>query len=356
MKKRKKRIIVLLSLSLMLITLFFSIDGPYIINQGLQLFAIRRNMQDIDALLESMGLEPESRAFFALTKEIRTFAMNELGLMNSPNYSKYVVTDRTYLADVVSAVRADSLERYRRKYPLVGDVFYKGFFNKAQAERFAERLEKRGYDVLLRKVGAYSSLGLIIDPLFTYMRTYPEYKLAEMIIHEQVHATLWIPGQNQFNEEIATFIGREGAAEYIRRKYGADSPAYTHIQLAGRDRETLLAMVLEVYGELQDAYRNVVDKNERLRLKTEILARTKDKFAENYETVFLTGAYSHLIEKEWNLALIDLYLQYNEDLALYYELYESYENDIFSTISTLLSLEKENPKQRLRAQLGTPHG
>ncbi len=355
MRNKKVVRVFLILLSILFLCFFLFFDGAYLIGQGYHLFSLRRGMQDIDTLLKDADLDPESKEFFALAQEIRTFAVNELGLNDTPNYTKYVPTDRSYLVDVVSAVRSDSFIRYQKKYPLIGEVFYKGYFNSRGAKRFAEKMKARGYDVIIRKVGAYSSLGLLVDPLFTYMRSYPEYRLAELIIHEQVHATLWIPGQNQFNEEIATFIGREGAAAYIGQKYGIDSPAYNDLILAQKDKEKLLSMVMDLYTEMQNTYSGTPDPHERRILKKEILQRAKQQFSDTYHSHFFTDLYIPLINTEWNHALIDLYLQYNEDLALYYRYYELNNNDLFKTVAGILSLDKTefDPKQAILTRISS---
>jgi len=183
-------------------------EGPYLTSQAVSLIKLHRTAENIDTLILS-DTEPSSKEFLLLTQDIKKFAIEQLGLKDSTNYNTFIQTDRTYLVDVVSAVRADSLLRYERSYPLIGKVFYKGFFKPEQAERFAAQLHKRGYYVHVRKVSAYSSLGYLRDPLYSYMAHYDVHRLAELLIHEQVHSTIWIPGHNTFNEEIATFIGRE---------------------------------------------------------------------------------------------------------------------------------------------------
>ena len=37
-------------------------------------------------------------------------------------------------------------------------------------------------------------------------------ELAEVLIHELTHATLYVPGFSAFNENLANFVGARGAA------------------------------------------------------------------------------------------------------------------------------------------------
>jgi predicted aminopeptidase len=319
------------------------------------MFRIRSGMREIEGLMEHGargGLDFETGEFFRLAGDIRSFAVHELGLSNTENYTHYVETERDHIVDVVSAVRSDSLERYERTYPIVGRVFYRGYFRRAGAEDFASRLRSRGYDVIIREVDAYSSLGMLADPLYSYMKSYSDYGLAEMIIHEMVHATVWIPGRNEFNEEIATFIGREAAFEFIRRRRDADPARLQQIRNTRRDFERLLEMFRRIYRELEREYAGhplPEGRDARLKIKERVIGRAKERFTEDYDAMFHTERYARLAETEWNHALIDLYMQYASDLSLYYRLLQLNGGNLRETVHTILDLEDEgDPEKALR--------
>lgn len=337
-------------ITLVLLPAFFYFNGPYLLGQGLAMWKLRRGMTDISILLQKEDLDPETRQFFALLEEIRDYAMNELGLEDTDNYLSYIRTDKTYLVDVVSAVRKDSLQRYEKWYPIVGPVFYRGYFDRRGAEKFAAHLRRKDYDVYIRKVGAYSSLGLLTDPVYSYMKNYSEDRLADMIIHEMVHATIWLPGYNQFNEEIATFIGREGAKEFVRTKYGKNSPLLESMDKLRQDSDTFNRLMMEVYDELAKTYAKTPNRMDRLRLKKEIISRTKESFLRDYDRLFLTPAYASMADEEWNHAFIDLFIQYGGDLAAYTRIHETLGGeDIRKTTRILTGLKdiKTDPRTAL---------
>ena len=350
------------AMSLVLLPAFFIFDGPYLLRQGWAMLKLRRGMTDIGVLLGQEDLDPKTGQFFYLLEEIRDFAGSELGLEDTKNYRSYISTDRTYLVDVVSAVREDSLQRYERWYPIVGPVFYRGYFNRMDAEKFAARLQRKGFDVYLRKVGAYSSLGLLTDPVYSYMQSYNEARLVEMIIHEMVHATIWLPGYNQFNEEIATFIGQEAAKEFLWNKYGEDSALLVSMRKLRQDSATFNRFIREVWEELSENYAATPDRSDRLRLKKEILSRSKENFLRDYDLMFLTSAYSSMAEEEWNHAFLDLFIQYGADLAPYSRIHETLGGgDIRKTARILIGLKdiKSDPRVALDAlvrKTGTDSG
>lgn len=38
------------------------------------------------------------------------------------------------------------------------------------------------------------------------------------------HATLYVPGEVDFNENLASFIGEEGAKRFLNAHFGAEAP------------------------------------------------------------------------------------------------------------------------------------
>ncbi|MDR1100277.1 MAG: aminopeptidase, partial [Treponema sp.] len=200
---------------------FFS--GCYTLTQGTAMLGYLARAVPLESLLEDGdsafgSAAEENRRFVELVHDIRRFAIDELGLAASENYTTYVAIDRDYLAAVVSASAADSFDRHEWWFPVVGSVPYKGFFSAAGARKERVKLEKRGLDVWVRGVDAFSTLGWFQDPLYSYMRSYPPDRLADLLIHESVHATVFLKGHVQFNEELAEFIGSEGARLYMESR------------------------------------------------------------------------------------------------------------------------------------------
>ena len=98
---------------------------------------------------------------------------------------------------------------------------------RSRGEAELDKFEQRGYDTHLRGVSAFSTIGWFRDPILTPMLKYRAIDLAEVLIHELLHASIWSVGDADFNESLATFVGREGAKRWALEflEGGADSLA-----------------------------------------------------------------------------------------------------------------------------------
>jgi predicted aminopeptidase len=260
--------------------------------------------------------------FVAEVKRIRDFAMGELGLKQSKNYTRYVDIDRDYLAAIVSACSPVAFERHTWWFPVVGRVPYKGFFNVEDARKESAGLREKGLDVWVRPVDAFSTLGFFRDPLYSYMTEYPVHRLADLIIHELVHATIYIKGDSEFNESLAEFIGTEGARLYIEKYYGADSDEYRAIGAGNADSRAFVIFIQSLIKDLNAVYESGIPHEEKLMRKTEIIAAAQENFAARYDDLFENDSYRGFAKMQINNAYLDLYRLYNEGDHYFEEIYD----------------------------------
>jgi len=171
--------------------------------------------EPIAEILARPGLDPVRADRLRLTLAVRDFARDALGLRVGASYSTYVDVDETAPLHVVSAAYRDRLESHLWRYPLVGRLPYRGFFDRAEADATAARLEADGLDVEVRPAVAFSTLGWFADPLLSSTAAEPPVALVETIIHELFHATVWRPGDAAFNESAATWMGHRGAIAFF---------------------------------------------------------------------------------------------------------------------------------------------
>jgi len=291
--------------------------------------------------------------FTLLVTDIRAFAMEELGLAQSKNYTRYVQLDRDYLAAVVSASARDSFRRYEWNYPVVGKMPYKGFFNVKDARKERAKLEKKDLDVWVRGVDAFSTLGWFRDPLYSYMKEYSPARLADLLIHELVHATVFIKGQVQFNEELAEFIGTEGARLFIISRYGEDSEEYRQMLASAEDSRKYVEFIQSLAAELDALYSNAgLSREEKLNEKERLINAAKERFDAEYETRFSTDNYRGFSTLPINNAYLELFRLYHDEDNFYEELYERSGRDLAAFIAAAKTITKKgSPREQLEKSL-----
>ncbi|MCL2067693.1 MAG: aminopeptidase [Treponema sp.] len=325
-------------------------SGCYTIKQGTTMLGYLNRAVP----LERLSLEDAAMGeFVELVYDIRRFAADELGLKLSKNYTRYVQLDRDYLAAVVSASAKDSFTRYQWRFPVVGAMPYKGFFNIEDAGKERAKLEKKELDVWIRGVDAFSTLGWFKDPLYSYMLDYSPYHLANLIIHEQLHATVFIKGKVQFNEELAEFTGSEGARLYIESRFGVDSDEYREISISEADKNAFVDFIRALIAELEAVYSGVMSREEKLLEKERIILAAQSRFDLEYENRFTTDNYRGFSTIPVNNAYLQLYRLYYADDDFFEDLYERSGRDLPALIAAAKTLtRKGDPRTLLARALG----
>jgi predicted aminopeptidase len=188
------------------------------------------------------------------------------------------------------------------------------------------------------------------------MRDYSPHALADLIIHELVHATVFIKGHVQFNEELAEFIGGEGARLYMESRFGPQSAEYRAMTDSKADSAAFVAFIRDLTAALDALYKNGGPREEVLRQKDEMIRAAQEKFEAEYETRFLGGNYRGFSKLPVNNAYLELYRLYHDGGAFYRELYEQTGGDLVKFIAAAKTLpldrkDKSDPKARLRRAL-----
>jgi predicted aminopeptidase len=341
---RRLPIFPLISAAAIILIICGLFSGCYTLTQGITMLGYLNRAIPLEQV--------DDEEFVQLVTDIRSFAMGELGLAMSKNYTRYVELDRSYLAAVVSASARDSFRRHDWWFPIVGRVPYKGFFNVEGAHRERARLEKRDLDVWVRGVDAFSTLGWFRDPLFSYMRDYTPWRLADLIIHELVHATVFIRGQIKFNEELAQFIGNEGARLFMEKRYGLDSDEYREMLASAADSQRYIEFLQELIAELDVLYSSGKSRDEILILKEQIIDAAKERYDAEYESRFSNDNFRGFSELPINNAYLELFRLYHTDDNFYEDLFERSGRDLPAFIAAAKTLTRRSSSGGgLRTQL-----
>lgn len=236
-----------ISLRLIFLKFFFGLSALLVAgNYDLVDYGLRMGKGQLSILLKSKKIEkylndpsyPDSlKQKLRLIQEIKKFTVDELGFQPSPNYNKLYDQKGKPMMYVVTGSEKYALKPMVWKFPIVGAVTYKGFFSKEEAQEECDRIEKLGYESRIRIVNAWSTLGWFRDPIMSSMLEEAPGDIAEVIIHELSHGTIFIKNDVDLSENLANFIGDKGAHLFLIKKYGKDSKEYIDYVQSASDYE-----------------------------------------------------------------------------------------------------------------------
>lgn len=211
--KRRMRGLTALSLSVggLLCT------GCYTVSQGLQQAKLIWKREPLDEVLAKGTERPERLAKLKVVPRILAFGRERVGLETGKSYAHYIPLDGTSVTYVVQAAEKRALRFKTWWFPLVGSQPYLGYFRREDALRKRDELKAEGYDTTLGGVQAFSLLGYFPDPLYSSMidgNSLPD--LVELLLHECLHLTLYVPNHTAFNENLADFVAKRATVAFLR--------------------------------------------------------------------------------------------------------------------------------------------
>ncbi len=159
----------------------------------------------------------------AFIEKVKHFAIDSLGLKPSENYTTFYDQGNKPLLWTITASEPFRLKAYEWRFPLLGSVSYKGFFNFEKGKEEELELAMNGYDTDFSEVSAWSTLGWFKDPVLSSMLYRSEGQLAELIIHELTHSTIYLKSNVNVNENLASVCGEHGAVKFLEWYRGKDS-------------------------------------------------------------------------------------------------------------------------------------
>jgi predicted aminopeptidase len=213
-----------LLLRLLLITgLVATLSGCYVMQAATGEMHVLEARKPIDKVIVDPATPEPLKETLNEVRAAREFASRELELPDNKSYRTYSNINRPFVVWNVVATPEFSVHPKLWCFPIVGCVSYRGYFSEKHAREFAEGLKKRGFDVTLDGVPAYSTLGKFADPVLSTMLPYGPDELAATIFHELAHQLLYVKNDTQFNEAFATTVENAGLERWLKFNGRADA-------------------------------------------------------------------------------------------------------------------------------------
>ncbi|UBM58941.1 aminopeptidase [Marinilongibacter aquaticus] len=251
-------------LFLFLALLMYYVFNFRVINYGFQQLLgqvrVLTHTVPVEEVLGNPNYPDSLKANILLIEEIKAFTVSELGLRPSGSYRRFYDQHGKPIIWVITACPPYALEPKTWDFPLLGEFSYKGFFNENEAQKEAEELKEEGYDVKVGEISAWSTLGYLDDPILSSFLYRSKGELAALIIHELTHGTLFVKNDLEFNENLADFVGDEGAKLFLKEKFGFDSPEYKQYVENKAFNEAYSAIMIDGSHELNTLFQTFSDK------------------------------------------------------------------------------------------------
>lgn len=306
---------------------------------------IMRKARPVKEVLADPTTKPLLSEKLRTVEDLRIFALSDLGLPAEDQYERYTNLGRAYVVWVVFAAPEFSVQAKTWWYPLVGSVKYRGFFQEDLAEKEAEKLRAQGLDVFVGGVEAYSTLGYLKDPLLNTFIGREDADLAELIFHELTHQRLYLSGDTDFNEALATVVGREGARRWLKaRGRKTDLRQYETDLKVEKD---FIREVLQTRAELKTVYEKTYGSGDTERLaKKAAFARLKERLQKLNHAYGDTLKLDRWFEKPVNNARLNTLATYYDLVPAFEALLKECHGDLEVFLQRLEAMRSLNPKER----------
>ena len=316
---------------------------------GAKVLAKRR---PVERMIADPETSPELRETLELALEMRRFAVTDLLLPDNESYRKYASLDREYAMWNVVAAEELSIEPETWCFLIAGCVAYRGYFNPRRADRFAESMRSRGYDVDVGGVAAYSTVGWFADPLLSTFIERPEAHLAGLIFHELAHQKVFIKDDTTFNESFAMAMEEHGALRWLESRGLHDRiESYRLVKRWGREFADLIAGYRQQLADVYAAEASDAWKRQR---KAEILDALRAEYQEMKSGWGDYAGFDGWFGRELNNARLALIGVYHELVPAFHAMLEAHGGRLepfYAEVTEIAALEFEERRRRLARYL-----
>jgi predicted aminopeptidase len=328
-------------------------DVRYLTRAGIEETRILQARQPIAKLATDPRSDPALRDALHLVLASRDYAAS-MGLEAKETYTTYADVGRDTLLLVLQAAPRNCICPHTWKYPIVGRIPYKGFFDFKAARREGDRLAAAGYDIYLRPSSAFSTLGWFNDPLLSTAITGDSVELAATVFHEIAHNTLYVKSATPFNESYAQFVGYHSAQAFFRDQ--GDTLLARRAADRWHDETVLGEFYATLVSRLQALYATDPDSTGLERGRVEAGAWAREELQGPVAARLRTFTIGRLPERPVNNARLVGARIYRTRLDLFDRWFEQHGRDVRVSVAALDTLMKDVPGDSAYARLAAAVG
>ena len=313
--------------------------------------------EPIDKLLRDPDTDADLKERLRRVQEIRNFASDTLGLPENGSYRYYADLQRPFAVWNVFAAPEFSIEAVDSCFLVIGCVAYRGYFKEASAQRYAKRMAKKGNDIYVAGITAYSTLGRFDDPVFNTMIYWDDWHLAGVIFHELAHQWLYVKSDSAFSEGFATVVEEYAVSEWLQSQ--ESHREFAHFQDRGASRAIFARITGAAREGLKIIYAADDSDDHKRREKKRIFFELKEEFHRLRKENPDFESFAAFFEQDLNnahLVSVATYYELLPDLRCLLHEAASNQLDVFLALATELAAvkDKESRLQRLRAHCQRP--
>jgi predicted aminopeptidase len=303
----------------------------------------------VEEILRDEDANVQWKEKIGFIQEVKGYGEEKLGLRRTKSYSKFFENKGPILYGI-TACEKDRLQLHTWNFPITGRVTYKSFFTQEGVLKEKQFLERKGLDTFVQQAAAYSTLGKLKDPIFSSMMKWDQVTLANLILHEMTHTTVYFKGETDFNEQLATFIGNRGTIDFLIEKYGMGSKEVVEAIHIQEDDLLFSGWIDRACQRLSNYYAKEISREEKLRGREEIFRSIKEEFKE-IKTQFKTDCYKDFDKMDLNNAILLAYRRYIHRLEKFEILYESMGKDLRKVVEYFKTIKTSGDKAVLQSFL-----
>ncbi|MCW3076634.1 MAG: hypothetical protein JWO32_1243 [Bacteroidetes bacterium] len=248
-------------------------------NYKTSIYLFKQGKGQINILMNTVSMEEyalhatrEVKEKLKLIEEIKRYSIDSLGYKPTENFTRVYDQKNRPVLWVLTVSEPYELKAYEWEFPLIGKVSYKGYFEKDLAVKASDHFKSEGYDVDLRSVSAWSTLGWFNDPVLSNTLNRSKGNVCELFFHELFHATYYAPNTVNFNENVASFIAHKATVQFLSQ----DTAAVKEYLKEYKDNICYRNFMLRQSLALKNKYKSIRARPARLILKLKAINEISD--------------------------------------------------------------------------------